>query len=413
MGLVDRGAGAVAASNLAGVFPTSYASQIRKLVDKHQKWRAEECLNLIASENLTSHTVRQLLSGDMGHRYRADDRFYKGTKFMDQLETMGEKLACEVFGADWATLRPLSGHVADMTMVSTLTKPGGSIVTVNPANGGYPGLSDQAGYPTFVNVRNLYFPFDSERMNIDVEKAQGLIENEKPSLVVFGQSFFLFPHPVKELAHACSSAGSRVAFDGSHVLGLIAGGEFQKPLEEGAELLLGSTHKSLFGPQGGIIVGKSGAESDVRARQFPGLIDNAHWNRIAALAWALDEARRVGGKYAAQVIANSKALAKSLHEGGVPVKCSDFGFTGSHQVFLDIQDTKKIKSFAQHLEDANIIVDHGIRIGTCEATRRGMKVKDMERVAELIVRIYKGEDPAKVRREAKKLRRQFNRILYT
>ena len=116
---------------------------------------------------------------------------------MDELESMGEKLACEVFGADWATLRPLSGHVADMIMVSTLTKPGGSILTVNPADGGYPGLSDQAGYPTFVNVRNLYFPFDSERMNIDVDKTRGLIEDEKPSLVVFGQSFFLFPHPVK------------------------------------------------------------------------------------------------------------------------------------------------------------------------------------------------------------------------
>ena len=382
-------------------------------MDKHQKWRAEECLNLIASENLTSHTVRQLLSGDMGHRYRADDRFYKGTRFMDELESLGEKLACEVFGADWATLRPLSGHVADMTMVSTLTKPGGSILTVNPANGGYPGLSDQAGYPTFVNVRNLYFPFDSERMNIDLEKARGLVEDEKPSLVVFGQSFFLFPHPVKELASACRSAGSRVAFDGSHVLGLIAGGEFQKPLEEGAELLLGSTHKSLFGPQGGIIVGKSGAEPEVKGRQFPGLIDNAHWNRVAALVWALDEARRVGGKYAKQVIANSKALAKSLHEGGVPVKCADCGFTGSHQVYLDMTDTKEIERFAQKLEDANLIVDHGIRIGTCEATRRGMKPKDMERIAELIARVYKGEEPAKVRREATRLRRQFNRILYT
>jgi glycine hydroxymethyltransferase len=313
---------------------------------------------------------------------------------MDELESMGEKLACEVFGADWATLRPLSGHVADMIMVSTLTKPGGSILTVNPADGGYPGLSDQAGYPTFVNVRNLYFPFDSERMNIDVDKTRGLIEDEKPSLVVFGQSFFLFPHPVKELLDACKSAGSRVAFDGSHVLGLIAGGEFQKPLEEGAEVLLGSTHKSLFGPQGGIIVGKGGAEAEVKGRQFPGLVDNAHWNRVAALIWALDEARRVGGKYAVQVVANSKALARSLHEGGVPVKCSDYGF-------------------AQRLEDANIIVDHGIRIGTCEATRRGMKPKDMERVAELIVRVYKGEEPAKVRREATKLRRQFNRILYT
>jgi len=391
----------------------SYASQIRKLVDKHQKWRAEECLNLIASENITSHSVRQLLSGDMGHRYRADDRFYKGTRYMDELESMGEKLACEVFGADWATLRPLSGHVADMIMVSTLTKPGGSILTVNPADGGYPGLSDQAGYPTFVNVRNLYFPFDSERMNIDVDKTRGLIEDEKPSLVVFGQSFFLFPHPVKELLSVCNSAGSRVAFDGSHVLGLIAGGEFQKPLEEGAELLLGSTHKSLFGPQGGIIVGQGGAESEVKGRQFPGLVDNAHWNRVAGLIWALDEARRVGGKYAAQVIANSKALAKSLHEGGVPVKCADYGYTRSHQVFLDVKDTKEIENLTQRLEDANIIVDHGIRIGTCEATRRGMKPRDMERVAELIIRVYKGEEPARVRREATKLRKQFNRILYT
>src|SRR3989441_5483751 len=179
---------------------------------------------------------------------------------MDELEAMGEKLACEVLGSDGAALRQWSGHVADMIMAWPLTKPGGSILTVNPADGGYPGLSDQAGYPTFVNVRNLYFPFDSERMNIDVDKTRGLIEDEKPSLVVFGQSFFLFPHPVKELLDVCRSAGSRVAFDGSHVLGLIAGGEFQKPLEEGAEILQGSTHKSLFGPQGGIIVGKGGAE---------------------------------------------------------------------------------------------------------------------------------------------------------
>ena len=380
---------------------------------KHQKWRAEECLNLIPSENLTSHTVRQLLSGDMGHRYRADDRFYKGARFMDELESLGEKLACEVFGADWASLRPLSGHMADMIAVSTLTKPGGSILTVNPGDGGYPGLSDQAGYPTFVNVRNLYFPFDSERMNIDVEKARGMIEDEKPSLVVFGQSFFLFPHPVRALVDACTSAGSRIAFDGSHVLGLIAGGKFQKPLEEGAELILGSTHKSLFGPQGGIIVGKRGCESEVKGRQFPGLVDNAHWNRVAALVWALDEARRVGGKYAVQVITNSKALARALHEGGVPVKCSEYGFTESHQTILDVKDQKEIEGFTQRLEDANIIVDHGIRIGTCEATRRGMKAQDMERVAELIVRVYKGEEPSKVRTKATKLRREFNRILYT
>jgi glycine hydroxymethyltransferase len=264
-----------------------------------------------------------------------------------------------------------------------------------------------------VNVRNLYFPFNSDRMNIDVEKARVLIEQEKPSLVIFGQSFFLFPHPVKELVDACKDVGSRISFDGSHVMGLIAGGEFQKPLEEGAELLHGSTHKSLFGPQGGIMVGNSDTREEVQGRQFPGLVDNAHWNRIAALVWALDEARRVGGKYAAQVVANAKALAKSLHEGGVPVKCAEHGFTESHQVFLEITDVKEIEKLSQRLEDANLIVDHGIRLGTCEATRRGMKPRDMERVAELVVRVYKGEEPAKVRPRATRLRREFKGLVYT
>ena len=349
----------------------------------------------------------------MGHRYRADDRFYKGTRFMDELEAFGEKLACEVFGADWASLRPLSGHMADMIMVSTLIKPGGSILTVDPANGGYPGLSDQGGYPTFVNVKNLYFPFDSDRMNIDAERSRTLIEAEKPSLVVFGQSFFLFPHPVKDLVQTCRSAGSRVAFDGSHVLGLIAGGEFQKPLAEGAELLLGSTHKSLFGPQGGIILGMKPTEKEVKGRQFPGLIDNAHWNRVAALTWALDEARRKGGKYAAMVIANAKALGRALHEGGVTVKCSEYGFTESHQVFLDVTGEQEIDRFTGRLEESNIIVDRGIRLGTCEATRRGMKPRDMDRIAELIARVYKGEEPARIRRAAVKMRREFRSLLYT
>ncbi len=331
---------------------------------------------------------------------------------MDQLEALGEKIACEVFGSDWASLRPLSGHMADMITVSTLTKPGGSILTINPANGGYPGISDQ-GYPALVHVKNLYFPFDSERMNIDVDKARVLIEDEKPSLVVFGQSFFLFPHPVRDLVGSCGSAGSEVVFDASHVLGLIAGGQFQRPLREGADLVLGSTHKSFFGPQGGILLGTKAMEDKVRNRQFPGLVDNAHWNRVAALAWALDESRRNGIKYATQVIANAKALAKALHEGGLPVKCADYGFTESHQVMLVLGSEEKVDKFTRTLEEANIIVDRGVRLGTNEMTRRGMKPREMEKIAEMVVGIYKGEDPEKIRKAAIKLRKNFKSILYT
>lgn len=348
----------------------------------------------------------------MGHRYTAWDGFYKGTRFIDELEDLGEKIACEVFGSDWASLRPLSGHIADTIVVSTLTKPGSSILTVNPSNGGYDGLGTK-GYPPFVNVKNLFFPYDSERMNIDIEKAKILIEEERPSLVVFGQSYFLFPHPIRDLMDACHSAGSQVAYDASHVLGLIGGGTFQSPLREGAAIMLGSTHKSFFGPQGGIMLGNSSLKELVKDKQFPGLVDNAHWNRIAALTWALDEVRRRGSKYAPQVIANAKALAKALHEGGLPIKCVDYGFTESHQVFLAINGEDNVNRFSEKLEEANIIVDHGIRLGTNESTRRGMKARDMERVAELVLRVYKGEEPSIVRKAATKLRKEFKTIEYT
>src|SRR5437879_10993702 len=130
-------------------------------------------------------------------------------------------------------------------------------------------------------------------------------------------------------------------------------------------------------------VGMKDVEAEVKGRQFPGLVDNAHWNRIAALTWALDEARRNGRKYAARVIENARALAKGLHERGVPVKCAEYGYTASHQVFLDIKDEKEIEKLTQRLEDANIIVDRGIRIGNCEATRRGTKNGEMDRLAAL------------------------------
>ena len=161
------------------------------------------------------------------------------------------------------------------------------------------------------------------------------------------------------------------------------------------------------------MLGTSRLKELVKDKQFPGLVDNAHWNRIAALIWALDEIRRRGAKYASQVIANSKALAKALHEGGLPVKCADYGFTESHQIFLDISGEENVNRFSENLEQANMIVDHGIRLGTNESTRRGMKVRDMERVAELVIRVYKGEDPSNVRRAATKLRKEFKTIEYT
>src|SRR5437879_12440139 len=115
--------------------------------------------------------------------------------------------------------------------------------------------------------------------------------------------------------------------------------------------MLGSTHKSFFGPQGGIILGTARLKSRVKDQQFPGLVDNAHWNRIAALTWALDEVRRRGTKYAPQVIANAKALAKALHEGGLPVKRADYGSTESHPVFHDIHGQENLTRSSGKLDE--------------------------------------------------------------
>jgi len=126
---------------------------------------------------------------------------------------------------------------------------------VSPDDGGYPINLEKLGR------KPLYFSFNKEEMNIEVKKAKELILKEKPKLIIFGQSLFLFPHPVKELSEVAEKIGATITYDGSHVLGLIAGGVFQDPLREGAQILFGSTHKTFPDPQGGIIIG-SGEEEE-------------------------------------------------------------------------------------------------------------------------------------------------------
>jgi glycine hydroxymethyltransferase len=381
-------------------------------VRKQEEWRGNQTINLIASENVASPQVRKLMSSDLLHRYTAPDKFYMGTKYIDEIEASAGKIAREVFRSDYADPRPLSGHIADWILLSCFTKANESILSVSPTNGGYPGIGDQ-GLGKFMSLRNLYFPFNEQKWNIDIDEASGLIERKKPKLVIFGASFILFPHPVKELSRTASNAGARVVFDGAHVLGLIGGGKFQDPLREGANVLIGSTHKSLFGPQGGIILSDTVAGKTIEEAIHPGLVDNAHYNRIAALAMALYELKSFGKAYAEQVIRNSKTIAKAMDEHGIPVRCREYGYTESHQVILDNRKFVKGLDHTKILEDANIIVDNGTRVGTCEVTRRGMKEPEMERIAEFVARlIVRKESVEKVKKEVVELRKEFNKLEY-
>ncbi len=386
--------------------------EILSLVRKHEDWRVKDCLNLIPSENVMSPAVRSLLSSDLGHRYTSTDRFYMGTKFIDEIELYGEKLAKQVFDADTADLRPLSGHIANWIFLSTFANPKDKVLCVSADDGGYPGVWKE-GLTSLLGHHVVGFPFSKTRMNIEATEAVELVLREKPRIVVFGASLFLFPHPVQEITRAASEVGATIGYDGSHVLGLIAGKTFQQPLKEGACILYGSTHKSFFGPQGGIIVADKQHGESLKKRLFPMFVDNAHWNRIAALTLALAEMKTYGQKYAEQVVRNAQTLAKALSDYGFPVMCPDDGFTQSHQVLLDYGGYKQGMKVARNLEKGNIIADCGVRLGTCEVTRRGMRKSEMEKIAEFIKRQLIDKDKGeKIKKEVIKFVRAFQRVEY-
>ena len=369
-----------------------YLSRLENAVKEHESWRMGECLNMIASENFSSPQTRGMLVTDFANRYTAPDKFYRGTRFIDEVQALAEEVARKVFNAKFADVRPTSGHAADMALLLTLVSRGDKIVSVGIENGGYPGIS-HVGLGKILGLKNLYFAFDDKAFNIDAKATKRLLELEKPKLLVFGSSFIPFPQPVREVSSMVDGE-SICVYDGSHVMGLLAGGEFQDPLREGCSLLLGSTHKSLPGPQGGLILGNNEEIFErVSSQIHPGIIDNVHWNRVAALAMSLLEMMQFGRAYAQAIVKNSQALGKGLADRGIAVKGAAGGYSKSHQVLLDC-DKAKAELYAKRLEESNIIIDNGGRVGTSEATRMGMGPAEMEEIAELMAVVVQGKKPS-------------------
>jgi glycine hydroxymethyltransferase len=387
----------------------NYLERLNKTVRDHEEWRVKECLNLIPSENRGSDHMRSMLTTDLGNRYSAPDKFYRGTRFIDELQTLSEEVARKVFNARYADVRPLSGHTADMAVLLSLTEMGDKIMSVSPDNGGYAGIT-HLGLGRLLKLENLYFPYDDDAVNVKVKESISAIRSQKPKVVFFGSSFIPFPHPTKQLADVASGI---CVYDGSHVLGLIAGGAFQDPLREGCSLLIGSTHKSLPGPQGGIILSNNeDVFKAVSNKIHPGIVDNIHLNRVAALTVSLLEMMQFGKSYAQAVIKNSQALAKALVASGVNVRGAPFGYTKSHQVLLGY-DASRLGFYSAKLEQANIIIDNGGRIGTSELTRLGYDAAEMEEVAELICFTILGKKPVDfVKKRVKSLVKQHQEPKY-
>ena len=384
-----------------------------------EKWRIEECINLLPSENSASPQVRALLSSDFGNRYTLPinqkyagefiENGYRGARITTEVEQKAEDVAKEVFKAKYACVQPLSGHIAAMITIAACAKAGDLIMAVAPENGGYDGYAS-AYIPNLYSMWSMPLPFNPKVHNVDPAKASYAISKKRPRLVILGASAILFPYDMKPIRKACTEVGATLAYDGSHVLGLVAGGEFQKPLKEGADVLYGSTHKSFFGPQGGIIVtNRDDINSQVRKNLTWRVVDNAHWNRIASLGQALLEMRTYGSAYAKQVIKNSKRLGKELKGRGFPIMFGDLGFSGSHQLLYDPKAIMKkygltVNDFSVRMEKSNLIIDSVGRIGTAEITRLGFVEKDLGSLADIFMAAAVGEQ---VKKEVKALRDRF------
>lgn len=348
-------------------------------------------------------------------------------------------MAKKIFRAEFADVRPVSGVCANLVAYTTFTKPGDLMMVLSIPNGGHISYGKRDLGGTAGAVRGLeitYFPFDYEEMNIDVDKTKTKLEKLKkegkpPRMVMFGASVFPFPHPIKELVESIRDVGANICYDAAHVLGLIAAGEFQDPLREGVDIITGSTHKTLFGPQGGIVLSWDKYADQIKRATFPGNVSNHHLHHLAGKAVAFAEILKFGREYARQVIRNAKALGEALHERGFNVLGEKKGFTESHVILVDITKFGDGRTIEKKLEEANIILNRnllpydlkfgrhfeapgGIRCGLSECTRLGMKEKDMDSIAEYIERVVvKNEDPKKVREDVKEFRKAYQKVHYT
>ena len=417
----------------------SYDSEFRSVIRKvraHEKWFSQS-LPMIASENVASKPVREVMSSDLGHRYAEGwpgERVYAGCKYIDQIELQAIALGRKLFKTDFVDVRPISGVVANLALYSALSGPGDRMMALSIPNGGHisHGKKDFSGSAGLVHSLDIeYFAFDKELMNIDVDETKKRIKALKSfRLAMFGGSLFLFPHPVKELSQAVRDAGATVCYDAAHVIGLIAGGKFQDPLREGAQVMTFSTHKTLFGPQGGAIV--SGAEfaDQLKKAVFPGTTSNHHLHSVAAKALVFAEFLQFGHQYARDVIRNAQVLAQELAGLGEKVLGEKGGYTMSHQVAIDVTKYTDVGTMEKLLESQNIVVNRqlipgdlqagrhytnpgGVRLGVAELTRLGMGKGEMTEVAELIHSAMMGKKKREVTQRIAELRKGFQKVKYS
>jgi glycine/serine hydroxymethyltransferase len=436
---------------------SSFYEKIQSLSNKIRKnndWRQRESVNLIPSETTPSLLVKMCEISDPSGRY-AEHRtmkgeeiyFYQGTDFIRDVEEETRQELGRYFGCSEIELRTISGQMANevvfkgmvrflnrdrpegqpirkmrLVMNNALTKGGHLSSQPMGALFNYVAENPETGKDNVVN-----FPVLKENSyKIDTEKLGELIEQHKPELVVFGKSMFLYQEPLKFVSDLVKDWEVRpvIMYDMAHVLGIY--GAFQTPLQEGADVITGSTHKTFFGPQRGVIAGNFPKGSplrklwlDIKGRAFPGSTSNHHLGTLLALLMAVYEMNEFKEEYQSQVRSNAKAFARFLKDKGIQVEGDEKdGFTETHQVLMRVREYGLGQEIARRLEENNIVTNYqalpddetfldssGIRMGVQEMTRFGMKEKDFDVLSGLIADVVmRNKD---VKEDVKEFRKNF------
>lgn len=378
--------------------------------------RQRDKLEMIASENFVSQAVMEAQGSVLTNKYAEGypgKRYYGGCENVDVIETLAIERAKRLFGAEHANVQPHSGSQANFGVYFALLQPGDTIVGMNLSHGGH--LTH--GSP--VNVSGTYFnvvPYgvDAESQQIDYDEFRKIVLEAKPKLIIAGGSAYSRQIDFKKMADVAHEVDAIFMVDMAHFAGLVAAGLHPNPVEY-ADIVTTTTHKTLRGPRGGMILCKEKYAKAIDKAIFPGIQGGPLMHVIAAKAVAFGEALQPEFKvYAQQVIDNAKALAAALQEKGLTIVS---GGTDTHVMLVDVRSTGLTGKEAEHLLDevgitcnkntipfdpASPFVTSGIRLGTPALTTRGLQVKDMEEIADIIATVLKNPEDKTIHEEASK-----------
>lgn len=378
--------------------------EIADLIDAELK-RQQTTIELIASENFTSKAVMAACGTVLTNKYaegRPHKRFYNGCENIDKIEELAQQRACKLFGMDHANVQPHSGAQANMAVFMALLKPGDNVLGMDLSNGGH--LSH--GSP--VNFSGMYFNVlgygVDENGMINYDEVEKLAKEHKPKLIICGASNYSKIIDFKRFREIADSVGAYLLADIAHIAGLVAGGVHPSPAGY-AQFVTTTTHKTLRGPRGGIVMCDEEFANIIDKAVFPGIQGGPLEHIIAGKAIALKEAMSDDFKtYAQNIVKNAKALAKGLIENGMEIVG---GMTENHLMTLDLRNTGKTgKDMANILEVVGItankntvpndpqspFVTSGIRLGVAAVTTRGFDESAMTKIANIISEAIKNSE---------------------